>query len=118
MRKRGNEVGNSHAGSNTDRPTEETQRDGFDKELHQNIAAARAHGHADANFPGALGHAHQHDVHNADAANDERHGSHAGEQSTHYTLGSRGRLRNVFLVAGDGGETQRNVVSPGSARIW
>ena len=54
-------------------PPIELKRHRFDQELRENVAAVRADGHADANFARPLGDAHEHDVHDADAADDERH---------------------------------------------
>ena len=51
---------------------ERTERDAFDEKLEQDVAPVRADGHADADLAGALGHAHEHDVHNADAADEQR----------------------------------------------
>src|SRR6266851_5842283 len=44
---------------------------GFEQELPGDVAAARADGFAHANFAGALGDAHEHDVHDAHAANEQ-----------------------------------------------
>ena len=47
-------------------------KNGFSQELPQDVAAARADRFADADFLGPLGHANEHDVHDADAGGDER----------------------------------------------
>ena len=59
------------------------ERDRFDQELGEDVAAMRADGHADADFARPLGHAHEHDVHDADAADDERNARDRAEQRGH-----------------------------------
>ena len=44
---------------------------GLDEELHQDVALARADRHADADLARPLGDAHEHDVHDADAADEQ-----------------------------------------------
>ena len=46
----------------------------FDEELQQDVVAARAERLADADFAGALGDGDEHDVHDDDAADDQRDG--------------------------------------------
>jgi hypothetical protein len=46
------------------------------KELPSNVAATGTDSHAQSNFSGSLRYGYEHDVHNADAANYERDGSH------------------------------------------
>ena len=46
------------------------EQDRFDQELPQDVAAAGTDGHADADLARPLGDATQHDVHDADAADD------------------------------------------------
>src|SRR4029077_14542748 len=61
-------------------------RGGFNQELQQDVAAARANGFADAALAGSLGDGHQHDVHDDDAADDQGDGGdadhHDEERST------------------------------------
>ena len=45
--------------------------DGFERELQQDVALARADGFAHADLARALGDRNQHDVHHADAAHDQ-----------------------------------------------
>ena len=47
------------------------ERDGFDQKLDEDVVALGADGFAHADFAGALGDGDQHDVHHADAADDE-----------------------------------------------
>src|SRR5208283_4328016 len=56
------------------RATEQRQGDGLNQELQQDVAAARAHGLADADLSGSFRHRNQHDVHDHDAANHQRDG--------------------------------------------
>ena len=55
-----------------DEAADDAERDGLDQELDQHVAAARAHRHAQADLARPLGHRHEHDVHDPDAADDER----------------------------------------------
>src|SRR6266498_1964408 len=60
------------AETDANRAAEETQHHRLDQELEQNIAAPRAAGLTQADLAGALGHTHQHDVHDPDAADQQR----------------------------------------------
>ena len=53
--------------------------------------AARADRHAQADFADALGHRHQHDVHDADAADDQRDAGDRAEQQRHQPRRLRAR---------------------------
>jgi len=56
------------------------QRERLDQKLRQHVARPRAHSHADAILACALGDTDEHDVHDADAAHDERHRGDAGQK--------------------------------------
>src|SRR6202035_4573319 len=77
---------------------------GLAQELHLHISFGGAHGHADSNFPGALGHGYEHDVHNSDAANEKRDGRDAGQQYFHHSrriahgIGNLNRVPNIEVV--------------------
>ena len=58
----------------------------LDQELLQDVALARTGGHADADFAGTLGYRHQHDVHHADAAHQQRDGRNGTQQQRHGVL--------------------------------
>ena len=47
------------------------EQDGFDEKLEDDVASFCAEGASDTDFAGAFGDAGEHDVHDADAANDE-----------------------------------------------
>ena len=51
------------------------------RNCEQDVAAVRADGHADADLARALGHAHEHDVHDPDAADEERDAGDRAEQA-------------------------------------
>ena len=85
------------------------QHGGFEQELNQDVGLAGAHGFADADLIGALGHRDQHDVHDADAAHQqadgaehhhhqERHGGDLAEIGDHLFGG--GEREVVGLVVG------------------
>jgi len=61
------DVGEADAGDAADAG----EGDGFDEELEEDFAGACADGEADADFAGALGDGDEHDVHDADAADEE-----------------------------------------------
>ena len=67
------EFGRANARHHADDTAEQAESDGFDKELKQDVAGLRADGDADADLASALGDADKHDVHDADAADQERH---------------------------------------------
>ena len=59
---------------------DETEHDRLDQELHEDVALARADRHADADLARPLGDADEHDVHHADAADEEADRRDADEQ--------------------------------------
>ncbi len=75
------------------------EHDRFGKELPQNRRGARADRHAQADLARALGDRDEHDVHDADAADDQRNGRDAGEQQLHDRAGLRSGLRDRLQVA-------------------
>ena len=58
-------------GNDAQGSADEGEHQRLDKELHQDVTAARADGLQQADLFGALGHADQHDVHHADSADAE-----------------------------------------------
>ena len=59
---------------------ERRERDGLDQELQQHLALQRADREADADLARALGHRHEHDVHDADAADEQADRGDGAEQ--------------------------------------
>ena len=59
----------------------------------------RADGEADADFARPFGHAHEHDVHDADAADDQRDAGDRAEQQGHDTRSGGGGFGDFLLVA-------------------
>src|ERR1043165_1978332 len=59
------------AAGDADAAAEAGQDDGLDEELQQDVAAPRADGLADADLPRPLRHGDEHDVHDADAADEK-----------------------------------------------
>jgi hypothetical protein len=70
----------AHTEEDARQPTNEAEDDGFEQELGLHVVGARAERHAQADLTGALGDANQHDVHDADAADDERNARHPCQQ--------------------------------------
>ncbi len=59
---------------------QQAEQDRLDEELPEDVGAARADRFADADLAGAFGHRHQHDVHHADAADEQRDRGDRAEQ--------------------------------------
>ena len=68
------------AAEHADETAQQAQRDGLNQELQPDVAGLRADGDADADLAGAFGDAHEHDVHDADAADQERDAGDGPEQ--------------------------------------
>jgi hypothetical protein len=72
----------------------------FGEELAQDVALAGAGGHADADFAGALAHGHQHDVHHADAAHQQRdRGNRAEHQRQVFWVRASAWISAALLVS-------------------
>ena len=69
----------------------------LDEKLRHDVASARADAHAQAYLARALGHRHQHDVHDADAAHEKRDACYAGEQQRHHVAGGVEHLAQFLL---------------------
>jgi hypothetical protein len=57
---------------NAEERTANADGDGFDQELKHNVYATGANRHAQADLAGTLRDRNQHDIHDADAADDQR----------------------------------------------
>jgi hypothetical protein len=82
-----------------DHAAQHAHDDALDQELREHVRAAGADGQADADLAGPLRHAHQHDVHDPDAAHDKRNHGHAGEQRRHRFCRGGLRCGNLLLIA-------------------
>ena len=80
-------------------PPSMTHDDALDEELSQHVGAARADRHADADLARPLGHRHEHDVHDADAADEQRDRGNRREQARHHLGRAAHRLGDLRLVA-------------------
>src|SRR5688572_10890802 len=78
------------AKADPDRAAEDTEGDSFGKKLQKDIVTAGAHGKTHTDFAGAFGHAHEHDVHDTDAADEEGNPGDCTKQDSH-DFGSFGR---------------------------
>src|SRR5688500_7402992 len=67
----GHEFGDDHTEGDAKQAAKNAEGDRFGEKLQQDIVAARADREADADLAGAFGDADEHDVHNADAADEE-----------------------------------------------
>src|SRR3954469_10471133 len=71
-RERSDQFGRSYSQQDPDYSSEHAEHHGFYQELPLHIFFRGADGHADADLARALSHRHQHDVHDANAAHDQR----------------------------------------------
>ncbi len=84
----------------THRPTDQTQHNGLDQKLPQDVIRPCADCHAQADFPRPFGDRDQHDIHDSHAAYDQRDESHYQEQAGHQ-LGCLGQgFGNLGHIAG------------------
>ena len=93
----GQEGRSAHAQGDADQAAERAQHDRLDQELEQDVTRLGAHGHPDADLAGALGHAHEHDVHDANAANQERDARDRPQQHRHDPRGRGREFRDLRL---------------------
>jgi hypothetical protein len=77
------ERGCSDPEHDSDEPPGDGKRYRLNQKLSQNVAHLRADGLAQSNFSRPLTDRHQHDIHNADAAHDQRDRSHSREHDRH-----------------------------------
>ncbi len=77
-----------------EQPAHHRQGERLGEKLHEHVERLRPERHADADLARSLRHADEHDVHDADAPDEERHRRDAREEHGH-------RLRSLFLGARD-----------------
>ena len=82
-RNEGNKESEDVAEDEAHETTNYAKNNRFEEELEKDIAAAGAYGFADADFASTLRDGDEHDVHNANAADDERDASNQGEHVGH-----------------------------------
>ena len=85
----------------TDDTTCDTDEDGFDEELRQDVDATGADGHAQTDFSGTLCDGDVHDIHDTDTTYDERDACDAGQQGGHQ-VGRGVEHQAQLLLAADG----------------
>ena len=78
---------------------EEADDQRLDQKLRHDIVAPRAERLAQSDFPRSFGDGHQHDVHDANAANDQRDRCDAGKQERHDFAGFRNRVLNLGEIS-------------------
>jgi hypothetical protein len=93
-RHRGDEVGGDEGDDHAGGSGEEGEDEAFDEELGEDVAAPGAEGLHEADLSGALGDGDQHDVHDADTADGEGHGSDDAEKD----LKGEGEGDHLFAV--------------------
>src|SRR6516164_9894359 len=99
MQQGGNGYGGTAPQEDANDAAGQTKDHGFDEELAEDVACAGAHGHADADFAGSLGHGDEHDVHDAHATDGERNKRDDQEEIGHYAAGVGKGLSNLGVVA-------------------
>ena len=67
----GDSQGDADAAGDAQEAADDADDDGFDEKLHHDVLEGRAQGFTDADFPRPFGDGDHHDVHDADAADDE-----------------------------------------------
>ena len=67
----------------------------FHQELQHHLPRPRADGHADTDLAGALGHGNEHDVHDADAADEQAYPGHGTQQRGHHLRAGAHRIRDL-----------------------
>ncbi len=92
-------LGKHDAHDDSSYSTGDAQDHGFGEELQKNMRPSGADRHAQADFPGALGHRHQQDIHDADPANHERDRCNCGQQKRHDATAALGGLGDLAQVA-------------------
>ena len=79
------------SGRDADTSADQAEGYGLDEKLAENIVGIGTHRHPQSDFPGALGHRHQHDIHDADAPHQQRNSRHPhaqhGEQADGFLEG-------------------------------
>ena len=101
-----NEEGEEIAEDDTEDAAHDGEEEGFKYKLHEDVAAGGADGFPDADFVGALGDRDQHNVHNADTADDERNTSNEGKHTgNHVQHGARGVSDLIAVSHGEIGVT-------------
>ena len=97
--------GAANADCDADQAADDAEQQGLGQELHADVVRRGANRLADADLARPLGDADQHDVHDADAADDQRDACHPGQQRAE---GGRGGFAcaDDVLLGGDG-EVQR-----------
>ncbi len=74
------EVGPTPPDAHPQDATQQAESQRFDQELKEDIGPGGTHGFPDTDLPGSLRDAHQHDVHDTDAAHQEAHRPDAGKE--------------------------------------
>ena len=76
----GDSQGDADAAGDAQEAADDADDDGFDEELHHDVLEGRAQGFTDADFPRPFSDGDHHDVHDADAADDERNGGDTAQE--------------------------------------
>ena len=117
----GNEEGCDVAEDEAHNAADDAENEGFEEELEQNLAGAGADGFADADFASALRDGDEHDVHNANAADDEGNardeGEHTGDNGEHRAgwmeIAGAGDDFEVFIAVLESFELLANLCNSG-----
>ena len=108
----GDDVGRRQAAQDTDYPANYCERERLQQELAQDVEPPSPERKSNSDFPGSLGHAHQHDVHDADAAYGQRHARHGSEQQ------GQGRGGGLLCRSGEWNTNVMALLPMPPARKW
>ena len=99
MEESGDRCGNAATKEDAYDASGQAEDHGFNEELAEDVAGARAYGHADADFAGPLGDADQHDVHDAHTADHEGDEGHDEQEVRHHAAGGGEGLGDFGVIA-------------------
>src|SRR5665213_4422185 len=92
------EMAATNACGHADETADGRQQHRLDQELPQDVGTLRTDRLADADLACSLGHRHEHDVHDADAADQQADSSDYAEERGEHLVRRRGRLQQACLV--------------------
>src|SRR5690606_1671690 len=96
--RRAHPEGGGQAEKHAPQPPEKRKDHGLHEELQQDLAGGGADGHPDADLPGPFGNRDQHDVHDADTADQEADGRNRAQERRHRARDLLHRLRDLLHV--------------------
>ena len=99
MQARGDDARSEKTDADTDQAADDAEQNGFEEKLALDVAFAGADGESDADLAGPFGDGDEHDVHDADAADEQRDAGDGAEQPGHDFRSRGGELGDFLLGA-------------------